>query len=146
VPVDTRAELHNHLVVDRLSTSFVALSDPTRRLILERLARGEASVNELAAPFNMTQQAVSKHLAYLERAALIEKRQEGRLRFCVLRPEAFDEVVTWVERCRAFWEESFDRLELLAREVKAAEKKRGGRAVAQGDRHVTKPKRRARRA
>jgi DNA-binding transcriptional ArsR family regulator len=130
LPVDTHAKLHNHLVVDRLSTSFVALSDPTRRLILERLARGEASVNELAAPFNMSQQAISKHLAYLEKAALIRKRQEGRQRFCVLRPEAFDEIVTWVAHCRAFWEESFDRLVALVSEVKAAEKKRGGKRRA----------------
>jgi DNA-binding transcriptional ArsR family regulator len=110
-----------------LSISFVALSDPTRRMILERLARGAASVNELAEPFHMSQQAVSKHLAYLEKAELIEKHQEGRQRLCVLRPEAFDEIETWVQRCRAFWEESFDRLELLVHEAKARRKgkKRG---------------------
>lgn len=111
------------MVVDRLSTSFIALSDPTRRLILERLAKGAASVNELAAPFNMSQQAVSKHLAYLEKAELIEKRREGRQRLCALRPGAFEEVVSWVEQCRDFWEESFDRLELLVSEVKAKEKR-----------------------
>ena len=114
--------MYNHLVVDRLSTSFIALSDPTRRLILERLARGAASVNELAEPFHISQQAISKHLAYLERAELIEKRQQGRQRLCALRPQALDEVVTWVSRCREFWEESFDKLEALLEEVQAKEK------------------------
>jgi DNA-binding transcriptional ArsR family regulator len=115
--------MYNHLVVDRLSTSFVALSDPTRRLILERLARGAASVNELAEPFHISQQAISKHLAYLERAELIEKRQQGRQRVCALRPHALDEVVEWVEKTRAFWEASFDNLEALLKEVQAKEKK-----------------------
>ena len=81
--------MHNHMVVDSLSTAFIALSDPTRRLILKRLARGPASVNELAEPFHISQQAISKHLAYLERAELIEKRQLGRQRVapCALRAE-----------------------------------------------------------
>jgi DNA-binding transcriptional ArsR family regulator len=119
--------MYNHLVVDRLSTSFIALSDPTRRLILERLARGAASVNELAEPFHVSQQAISKHLAYLERAQLIEKRQQGRQRVCALRPQAFDEVVDWVEKCREFWEHSFDQLEALVKEVQAKEKKNARR-------------------
>ena len=109
------------MVVDNLSTAFVALSDPTRRLMLRRLARGPASVNELAEPFHISQQAVSKHIAYLERAELIEKRQLGRQRVCALRPHALDEVVTWVEQCKQFWEESFDQLETLVLEVKAKE-------------------------
>jgi DNA-binding transcriptional ArsR family regulator len=113
------------MVVDRLSTSFIALSDPTRRLILERLARGAASVNELAEPFHISQQAISKHLAYLERAELIQKRQEGRQRLCALKAGALDEVAAWVERSREFWAESFDRLELLVQEMKAKEKKHG---------------------
>lgn len=119
--------IYNHWVVDRLSTSFIALSDPTRRLILERLARGAASVNELAEPFHISQQAISKHLAYLERAELIEKRQQGRQRVCALRPKALDEVVTWVEKCREFWEQSFDQLEALVKEVQAKEKKNARR-------------------
>jgi DNA-binding transcriptional ArsR family regulator len=125
--VDIARPMHNYLVVDKLSTSFVALSDPTRRSILERLARGAASVNELAEPFHISQQAISKHLAYLERAELIEKRQQGRQRLCALRPQAFDEVVTWVQRCRQFWEESFDQLEALVKDVQAKEKKRARR-------------------
>lgn len=115
------------MVVDKLSTFFIAVSDPTRRLILERLARGAASVNELAEPFHISQQAVSKHLAYLERAQLIEKRAEGRVRRCVLNPAAFEEGVAWVEKCRAYWEESFDRLELLVSEIKAREQQQRGR-------------------
>jgi DNA-binding transcriptional ArsR family regulator len=113
--------------VDRLSTSFIALSDPTRRRILERLARGAASVNELAEPFHISQQAISKHLAYLERAELIEKRQQGRQRLCALRPRALDEVVAWVDKCRAFWEQSFDQLEALVKEVQALERKNAKR-------------------
>jgi DNA-binding transcriptional ArsR family regulator len=119
--------MYNHLVVDRLSTSFIALSDPTRRLILERLARGAASVNELAEPFHISQQAISKHLAYLERAELIEKRQQGRQRVCALRPRGLDEVVAWTQKCREFWEESFDRLEALVKEEQAREKKHARR-------------------
>ncbi len=115
------------MVVDRLSTSFIALSDPTRRLILERLAKGAASVNELAEPFQISQQAISKHLAYLERAELIEKRREGRQRLCALRPHALEDVATWVQKCREFWNESFDQLEVLVREMKAKEKKNARR-------------------
>jgi DNA-binding transcriptional ArsR family regulator len=119
--------MYNHLVVDRLSTSFIALSDPTRRLILERLARGAASVNELAEPFHISQQAISKHLAYLERAELIEKRQQGRQRVCALRPQGLDDVLAWTQQCREFWEESFDRLEALVKEEQAKEKQHARR-------------------
>jgi len=80
-------------------------------------------VSELAEPFNISQQAVSKHLAYLERAELIEKRQEGRQRLCALRPEAFEDIVVWVRKCREFWDASFDQFELLVKEIKVKEKK-----------------------
>jgi DNA-binding transcriptional ArsR family regulator len=119
--------MYNHLVVDSLSTAFVALSDPTRRLILERLTRGAASVNELAEPFHISQQAISKHLAYLERAELIEKRREGRQRVCALRPKALDEVAEWVRTWREIWEERFDQLEALVKEVQTKEKKHARR-------------------
>ena len=122
-----RTSMYNHLVVDRLSTSFIALSDPTRRLILERLARGAASVNELAEPFHISQQAISKHLAYLERAELIEKRQQGRQRVCALRPRGLDEVVAWTQKCREFWEESFDRLDAYLKTVTANQQQPKGR-------------------
>lgn len=103
--------------MDSLDRTFTALSDPTRRAILERLALGELSVNELASPFAMSQQAVSKHLAYLERAHLVTKRREGRQQLCALDAKGFDEVSSWVTKTRAFWNESFDRLESLAKEI-----------------------------
>jgi DNA-binding transcriptional ArsR family regulator len=103
--------------VDALSTTLAALSDPTRRAMLERLTAGPASVNELAAPFQMSQQAVSKHLAYLERACLIEKQRQGRQHLCRLLPAPIKEVVGWAERYRRFWEGGFDRLGELLREM-----------------------------
>jgi DNA-binding transcriptional ArsR family regulator len=114
--------MHNHSVVDSLSTTLAALSDPTRRSILTRLANGPATVGELAGPFRMSQQAVSKHLAFLERARLVEKRRKGRRHVCTLRPVPFKEVADWVEHYRAFWEASFERLEKYLRELKANEK------------------------
>jgi DNA-binding transcriptional ArsR family regulator len=119
--------MHNHTVVDTLSATLSALSDPTRRLILARLASGPATVSELAGPFRMSQQAVSKHLAYLERARLLEKRRAGRSHVCTLRPVPFKEVSDWVEHYRTFWEESFDRLDKYLRELQAQEKKHGRR-------------------
>jgi DNA-binding transcriptional ArsR family regulator len=107
------------MVVDSLSATLAALSDPTRRSILSRLAAGPATVGELAGPFRMSQQAVSKHLAYLERARLVKKRREGRSHVCMLRPVPFKEVADWVEHYRVFWEERFDRLEKYLRELEA---------------------------
>jgi DNA-binding transcriptional ArsR family regulator len=113
------------MVVDVLSTTLAALSDPTRRSILSRLAAGPASVGQLAGPFRMSQQAVSKHLAYLERARLVEKRRHGRRHVCTLRPAPFKEVADWVEHYRIFWEEGFDRLEKYLRDLEMKEGKRG---------------------
>ena len=107
--------------MDSLSTTFTALADPTRRAILERLARGEATVNELAAPFAMSQQAISKHVAYLERAKLVAKRREGRQHFCTLEAAPFDAVSAWVAETRAYWNDSFDRLEALAQQIQKQE-------------------------
>jgi DNA-binding transcriptional ArsR family regulator len=115
------------MVVDLLSTTFAALSDPTRRAILERLAEGEATVNELAAPFAMSQQAVSKHLAYLERADLVVKRRDGRQHFCAIRADALDDVVAWIAKARRCWSERFDRLEALAKKVQKEEARDGRR-------------------
>ena len=84
-------------------------------------------MNELAEPFHISQQAISKHLACLERAELIEKRREGRQRLCALRPQALEEVVTWAQQCREFWEASFDRLEALVKDEHAKEKKNARR-------------------
>jgi DNA-binding transcriptional ArsR family regulator len=105
--------------VDRLSATFAALSDPTRRRIVVRLTRGPASVNELAEPFAISQQAISKHLAYLERARLIQKRRQGRQHFCALIPGTIREVAIWAEGYRRFWAESHERLDALLEEMKA---------------------------
>lgn len=111
-------------MVDDLSMTFAALSDPTRRAILGRLARGEKSVTELAAPFKMTLPAISKHLKVLERARLIARTRDAQWRPCQLRAKPLREVSNWVEHYRRHWEEGFDRLEGYLREVKL-EKKNG---------------------
>ena len=95
---------------DQLSTTFQALADPTRRAILARLAQGEATVNELAEPFPITVQAVSKHLKVLERAGLIARGRSAQLRPSRLQAAALKEVADWVADYRGHWEESFDRL------------------------------------
>lgn len=122
--------MHNHRVVDELNLTFLALSDPTRRVILDRLRNGAASVNELAEPFGVSQQAISKHLAYLERARLIEKRKEGRQQFCSLRAAPLAGAHGWIAGYRQFWDEAFDRLDVLLEDLqrpKRREKKRNGR-------------------
>jgi len=113
------------MVVDSLSTTLAAVADPTRRSILDRLANGPAPVGDLAEPFKMSQQAVSKHLAYLEQAGLIQKRREGRLCICSLRPKALREVADWTERYRQLWELNFQRLDALLDGLKAKEARRG---------------------
>jgi DNA-binding transcriptional ArsR family regulator len=99
------------MTTDTLSLTFSALADPTRRAILARLASGEASVTELAAPFKMTLPAISKHLKVLERAGLIGRGREAQWRPCHLEPEALKTVADWVEEYRQLWEERFDRLD-----------------------------------
>jgi DNA-binding transcriptional ArsR family regulator len=113
--------------MDRLSATFSALADPTRRAILARLTLGETSVTELAAPFAMSMPAVSKHLKVLERAGLISRGREAQWRPCRIEPAALKDVDEWLERYRAFWEASFDRLDEYLREMQAKEKpkKRG---------------------
>lgn len=111
--------------MDSLSATLAAFADPTRRLILQRLTQGPASVNDLAAPFRITQQAVSKHLAYLQRARLIEKTKDGRRHICRLRGKPFKQVMDWVEQYRRFWEDSFDRLDDYLKELQQTEKKHG---------------------
>jgi DNA-binding transcriptional ArsR family regulator len=97
--------------VDQLSTTFSALADPTRRAILARLTEGEATVNELADPFPITLQAVSKHLKVLERAGLIARGRSAQLRPSRLQGEALKEASDWLAGYRRFWEGSFDRLD-----------------------------------
>ena len=99
--------LHN----DQLSTTFAALADPTRRAILAQLARGEATVSELAEPFPITVQAVSKHLHVLERAGLIDRRRTAQLRPSRLRVAPLKDAADWLEDYRQFWSASFDRLD-----------------------------------
>ena len=113
---------------DRLDRTFAALSDPTRRAILARLAAGEASVSELAAPFDMTLPAVSKHLKVLERAGLIARSRERQSRPARLDAEPLRDVAEWAERYRSFWEESYDRLgEYLDELHERGKEKRDGR-------------------
>ena len=110
---------------DALSATFAALSDPTRRAILARLAGGEATVNELAAPFDISLPAVSRHLKVLEKARLITREREAQWRRCRLAAEPLKEAAEWIERYRAFWDSRFDALEkFLAREA-APQKEKG---------------------
>ena|SRR5579864_35119 len=114
--------------MDRLSETFGALADPTRRAILARLALGEASVTELSGPFAMSMPAVSKHLKVLERAGLISRGREAQWRPCRLQATPLEDVAGWVEHYRRFWEQSLNRLdgylkELKKRELKSKEKK-----------------------
>jgi DNA-binding transcriptional ArsR family regulator len=105
---------------DPLSSTFAALADPTRRAILARLASGEASVTELARPFDMSMPAISKHLKVLERAGLVAHGREAQWRPRRLEPNALKEVADWVEHYRQFWEQSLDRLDAYLRELKKA--------------------------
>jgi DNA-binding transcriptional ArsR family regulator len=108
---------------DCLTSTFAALADPTRRAILARLVAGEASVTELAEPFEMSLPAVSKHLKVLERAGLIRRGREAQWRPCRLTAGPLKDVADWVEHYRRFWTESFDRLDIYLRELQAKEKK-----------------------
>jgi DNA-binding transcriptional ArsR family regulator len=105
------------MAVDQLTTTFAALADPTRRAILTRLADGEASVSQLAEPFPVTVQAISKHLKVLERAGLIARGRSAQLRPSRLQGEALKEAADWLAGYRGFWEDSFDRLEEHLREI-----------------------------
>ena len=116
------------MTTDQLSSTFAALADPTRRAILAgRLAEGETSVTELAAPFDMSLPAISKHLKVLERAGLIARGREAQWRPCRLEAGPLQAAANWVEHYRRFWEESFDRLDDYLGEPRCAnEKKRNG--------------------
>ncbi|MFZ0411023.1 MAG: metalloregulator ArsR/SmtB family transcription factor [Candidatus Acidiferrales bacterium] len=109
------------MVVDKLDTTFAALSDPTRRAMIERLSRGPASVHGLTEPFALSQQMISKHIAYLVRARIVLKKKRGRESVCALRPEAIKTVSDWAIRYRRFWEERLDRLEVVVNQMKKEE-------------------------
>jgi DNA-binding transcriptional ArsR family regulator len=110
---------------DPLSATFAALADPTRRAILARLALGEASVKELAAPFEMTQPAISKHLRVLERAGLIERGRQAQWRPRRLRAGPLRDVADWVGQYRRHWDESFERLDAYLKELQENEEHHG---------------------
>jgi DNA-binding transcriptional ArsR family regulator len=107
--------------MDRLSVTFQALADPTRRAILARLSSGAASVTELAQPFDMSLPAISKHLKVLERAQLIARGKEAQWRPCELKAAPMQEAAAWVEQYRQFWEERLDRLDEYLKELQAQE-------------------------
>jgi DNA-binding transcriptional ArsR family regulator len=111
-------------MTDRLSTTFAALADPTRRAILARLTSGEASVTELAEPFDMSMPAISRHLKVLEKAGLIARSREAQWRPCRLEPAPLKDVSKWVERYRRMWEERFDGLEDYLQELQAKSHKK----------------------
>ena len=113
------------MVVDRLGATFAALSDPTRRAMVERLSRGPASVHGLTEPFALSQQMISKHIACLVRARLVTKTKRGRESICTLRPEAIKTISDWAFSYRQFWEESFDRLDAVVNQMKKAEVRHG---------------------
>ena len=120
---------------DRLSDTFAALADPTRRAILARLAQGDATVGQLGAPFQISAPAISKHLKVLERAGLIARGRDAQWRPCRLRAAPLKEVASYVEDYRQFWNESFDRLsDYLLRETQQSSKK--------GKTHVTSKRKR----
>jgi DNA-binding transcriptional ArsR family regulator len=101
----------------RLDATFTALADPTRRAIVARLARGDATVNELAAPFAMSLPGISKHLKVLERCGLISRTRHAQFRPCHLEAGTLDEAVSWIEENRRIWTERFDRLDRHLREI-----------------------------
>lgn len=108
---------------DRLDAIFSALADPTRRAILQRLSTGEATVAQLAAPFDMTQPAVSRHLKVLEHAGLISRGKDAQRRPSRLEPKPLEEAHVYLEKYREYWERTFDDLDDVLEELKAGEKK-----------------------
>ena len=110
---------------DTLSITFAALADPTRRAILARLATGEATVNELAEPFEITLQAVSKHLKVLERAGLISRGRDAQYRPCRLESAPLDSAIGWVEQQRQVWQQRLDQLETHLRNIHQPQKEYG---------------------
>jgi DNA-binding transcriptional ArsR family regulator len=110
---------------DKLTTTFAALADPTRRAILAHLMSGESSVTEIAEPFEMSMAAISKHLKVLEEAGLITRGRAAQWRPCRIHPAPLKEVADWVENYRMAWEQRLDRLHDYLAEVQAKEKKRG---------------------
>lgn len=113
------------MATDSLSLTFAALSDPTRRAILARLATGQCSVTDLAEPFDMSLPAISKHLRVLEHAGLITRGREAQWRPCRIDATPIKDVASWAERYRAIWEQRLDRLDTYLQQLNAKEKEHG---------------------
>ena len=113
---------------ERLDAAFAALADPTRRAIVSRLARGDATVNELAAPFDMSLPAVSKHLKVLERSGLISRRKDAQFRPCHLEVRTLDSALDWIEQHRQIWDERFDKLDAHLRQVQRTDNREKGKS------------------
>jgi DNA-binding transcriptional ArsR family regulator len=115
------------VTADQLSNVFAALADPTRRAILARLANGAATVNELAEPFPVSLQAISKHLKVLERAGLVSRSREAQWRPCRLEAGPLRGIAEWMEQYRRFWDERYEQLDDYLQELKSEKEKRDGR-------------------
>jgi len=112
----------SELPADELTATFAALADPTRRAILTRLSAGEATVNQLAEPFALTQQAISKHIKVLERAGLISRSRAAQARPCRIEPARFEAAADWIDRHRQEWHERYDRLDEHLAALRAADR------------------------
>jgi DNA-binding transcriptional ArsR family regulator len=130
-----RTSRETNMNPDPLSQLFAALSDPTRRAILARLSKGEASVNEIAEPFDITLPAISKHLKVLERAGLIERGRDAQFRPCRLQAAPLRDAAAWIDHYREFWEESFDRLDAYLKTVTARQKNQQRKRGKKNDRN-----------
>jgi DNA-binding transcriptional ArsR family regulator len=117
------------MVDEELDATFMALADPTRRAIVARLATGDATVNELAAPFSMTLPGISKHLKVLERSGLITRSRQAQFRPCHLEPAALDAALGWMQAHRRIWTERFDKLDAHLRDIKNATPAPGSEAA-----------------
>src|SRR5688500_13970406 len=115
------------MAADTLDARFSALAHPTRRALIARLAKGEATVTELARLFTVSQPAITKHLGVLENAGLITRSRDAQRRPCRLRPEGIKDVAEWADGYREFWDESYDRLDAYLKELKGKERKRGSK-------------------
>jgi DNA-binding transcriptional ArsR family regulator len=123
------------LNTDHLSQVFSALADPTRRAILARLSQGEASVNEIAEPFEITLPAISKHLKVLEKAGLIERTRDAQYRPCRLQAAPLRDAADWIDHYRQYWEESFDRLDAYLKTVTARQRNQQRKRGKKNDRN-----------
>jgi len=117
--------IHYHLVVNKLDSTFAALSDPTRRAMVSKLTLGPATIHDLTEPFSLSQQMISKHVACLVRAQIVGKHRRGRESICTLRPTAIKAVADWVFDFRRLWEERFDKLDAVLQEMQNEETRNG---------------------